>query len=626
MPANNKFDGPLRASVVGGLLLCAALSSPALTMDRLRGTAWLGQPLDVTAQVRPEAGEDTAALCFEAEVFHGDQRQEASRVRLNTTVVSATGGLQVRVRSAVPVDEPVVTVYLRETCVSKSTRRYVLLSEIPTEAVVSPTTPVALSALAASAQPTEAVPAVASKPAVVAPLPPAAPATAKPPVQKPVQVRPEGVHKPLPRPVKPAAPVAAAQSAKDSKQPVVKPATKVTPPPPSTGAQAARPQLKLDPVDTLSERVALLETQRENDSGSVEQETQRLKKLEDSVQNLLKVASRNDRTIAELRERLQQAEADKYDNPVVYGLLALLLAALGGGVYLWRQQGRKPATLGLTQMPEEVAVAERRSKDTPWWRRADRAESESFGASRWFSFLGRKPRAADEPVLGAAAAAYPARSAVEPVVAEDPVATLATMDAPGVEADTLPVLANAQPALAETVPVATTAEVDLDDLLAADSGAESAGEFPSLASNDASSVSAPEVLSGGRLDEGMVDSAEMQPVNLLPDASQMVAVPEFPVPQVDIDVSHLSLSPVDDTPLPSLKTPAAIEALTELPALEFQLDAPVLKAEPAPAAANPAVDESAAPAGLDGDDVPMLDFDFTRSDDEAGKSGGGKPG
>ena len=71
-----------RAKIIGIALLCVALGSQALTLGRIRGAAVVGRPLDMVVPVQMDAGEDASSLCFDADVFHADTRQDASRVRV----------------------------------------------------------------------------------------------------------------------------------------------------------------------------------------------------------------------------------------------------------------------------------------------------------------------------------------------------------------------------------------------------------------------------------------------------------------------------------------------------------------------------------------------------------------
>jgi pilus assembly protein FimV len=157
----------LRSGLVACVLLCAALSSVALTLGHSRGVALIGRPLDVGIAVTLDKPGQGADLCPDADVFQGDTRVDASRVTTSLEPGSGQNAV-VRVRSSQPVDEPVVTVYLRLGCKEKFTRRYVLLSEEPGDFVA----PVAAAA-----------PAVRPAP-VAPPAPPAAAAAVARPAER----------------------------------------------------------------------------------------------------------------------------------------------------------------------------------------------------------------------------------------------------------------------------------------------------------------------------------------------------------------------------------------------------------------------------------------------------------
>ena len=73
-----------KAVTVGLVLAGTALGSAALNLGRARGAAWIGQPLELLVPVQLDPGQADAALCAEADVFHGDNRQEAGRVQVQT--------------------------------------------------------------------------------------------------------------------------------------------------------------------------------------------------------------------------------------------------------------------------------------------------------------------------------------------------------------------------------------------------------------------------------------------------------------------------------------------------------------------------------------------------------------
>ena len=337
--------------ILGLALLFAALESQALTLGRLRGAAIIGQGLDVSVQVQTDTDESLSALCLEAEVFHADSRQDPSRVRVSFDPAPAGQPSTVRIRSSVAIDEPVVTVYLSAGCSQKTTRRYVMLADVLSEQappVAAPAPQVPLVTPAAAPAPAQATAGGAqAAPATAAGVPAGSSAgvatgsgAASPargsasPAPTPAK-RAQPVVRPRPAPAKAATPAPAAQAAES----------------PSPARPAGQSRLKLDPLEVLSDRVATLETSTANapaaQAARDSREAERLQALENSVKNLLAVATRNEASMADLRTRLQQAEADRYANPLVYALAALLLLSLAGvGYLLGRQNSRRQGVGG----------------------------------------------------------------------------------------------------------------------------------------------------------------------------------------------------------------------------------------------------------------------------------------
>ena len=321
--------------ILGLVLLFAALESQALTLGRLRGAAIIGQGLDVSVQVQTDANDPPSGLCLDAEVFHADTRQDPSRVRVSFDSAPPGQPVTVRIRSAAAIDEPVVTVYLSAGCSQKTTRRYVMLADVLSEqapAVAAPApqvplvtpaeSPAAAQTLPARVEPVPQSPAALPAGADVAAGPAAAPTARTAPATPARRAAP-----PVRRKAAPAAsPAPAAQAAEKL----------------SAGRSAGQSRLKLDPLEVLSDRVATLENTTANapaeQAARDSREAERLQALENSVKNLLAVATRNEASMADLRARLQQAEADRYSNPLVIGLAVLLLLSLAGIAYLLGRQ------------------------------------------------------------------------------------------------------------------------------------------------------------------------------------------------------------------------------------------------------------------------------------------------
>jgi hypothetical protein len=119
------------------LLACGWLlagEAMALTLGRARGAALIGRPLELVIPVTLDSSE-TQGPCAGADLFYGEERVRAPIVRWEPGI-----GMQgvVRISSPAPVDEPMVTVYLRVGCEQASSRRFVLLSELAPETEQGP--------------------------------------------------------------------------------------------------------------------------------------------------------------------------------------------------------------------------------------------------------------------------------------------------------------------------------------------------------------------------------------------------------------------------------------------------------------------------------------------------------
>lgn len=79
-------------------------------------------------QLMLDAGDDPQALCLEADVFYVDKPLDKASVRITPEKTTTAQDWLVHVRSATPVEGPVVTVHLRAGCVQKTMRRYVVLA------------------------------------------------------------------------------------------------------------------------------------------------------------------------------------------------------------------------------------------------------------------------------------------------------------------------------------------------------------------------------------------------------------------------------------------------------------------------------------------------------------------
>ena len=344
----------MRQTWTGCILLLTALGSSAATLGRHSGAAVIGQPLDIRVQVLLAPGEDLATQCLNADVFYGDTQVAANQVR--STPQKAEPESSVRIQSRQPINEPIVTLYVRAGCGTAFTRRFVLLADPLNEPIGAAAPAPALPAAVAQAAP--ATPGADTATGSAAPRSPAA----APPATRPV--------------AKPAAKPSAATPPRTS--------SVVRRPP---AAPAAAPRLQLDPIelDAGIERdptlrlspLLLSEPSASEDARAaagllwkslnappedILRDAQKLAALEAEAEQLRKAGAQSQNSIGELTAQLNEARDQRYRNWLVYLLGALLLLAL---LALLMASRRRPAQAGSdasrawwSAAPEDKVVPE----------------------------------------------------------------------------------------------------------------------------------------------------------------------------------------------------------------------------------------------------------------------------
>ncbi|MBC7435715.1 MAG: hypothetical protein H7332_06555 [Bdellovibrionales bacterium] len=351
----------LRQTVIGATLLLAAVGSSALTLGRSRGAVIIGQPLNVVISVQADNGEDAAAQCFEADVFHADTRVNGGRVSVTVEPGAVGRELNVRVRSSSPVDEPIVSIYLRAGCLQRTTRRYVLLADLASDVVAPITLPsLARQGVLPPDMNSAGQPGAAGAARV--------PAQAQPRAAARARARAAAANDAAPTaPTRAAAERAAAgagvvpgvSATSNAARPVAAPAA--TPARDSVirrKSESTRSRLKLDPLELLAESDPVLRSSSELITPPTEntqvraeaaalwrainaqpldilRDSQRLQGLEGDVKALRDATAKTQASLTELNARLQKAESERYANVLVYTLAGLLLAALGLAGFLW---------------------------------------------------------------------------------------------------------------------------------------------------------------------------------------------------------------------------------------------------------------------------------------------------
>ncbi len=373
------------------ILAIATLSGPAAAVGfgRSQPTATLGQALDFVVAVRLDAGEVLLPECVSAEVIVGDTA--LARGAIGASLESNGGAPQVRVRTLVPVDEPVVLVTVNLGCESRVSRRFTLFAD-----------PLGMNPL---------MPAVAEVPSAVQaqPTPPAAPASAPSPAAADAARTP-----PPPAPATRQSKLlsAAADAAKPAPRPprkaVVTKAAAV-----SAGGDVARPRLRLDdPVISAAAAVAAAASAAEREAAlklaeqtaiaaqaAASQATDRMAAMEKDLAALRKEAQASREMITRLSATLADADDRGRWAPMLLGaVLALTGLALWQAVKLRR---------------------ERATRDADWWATAQKAGAAPVaGAAEPASASTAAP--APPPVSRSVDLALPAAAAAAAAIAASP--------------------------------------------------------------------------------------------------------------------------------------------------------------------------------------------------------------
>jgi hypothetical protein len=321
---------PLRIAslVLGGVV--AASSASGLGFGRIPDSVAFGQALDVWVPLRLEAGEGLAPGCLQAEVRVGEQR-----VPPGALAVSLEGQgdrVQVRLRSALVVREPLVEVSLSAGCDGTVSRRFVLFAD-PADGRSGP-----------AAKPVVDEPTAAARP----PLRAAAADGAQQAGARAVRAaRQDG---PAPSPLEAAGGRAGPRALGGA----------------PAGVESAGPRLQIDdPQNLLRAAAAAVAAQDAARSAAApaagaadaaaEAVAQRVARLEARLKQVHEEADAQRAAMESMRSRLAQADEPARWQALLLGLLALLCAALLG--LGWRLRSL------------------RREQQAAWWRGAAAAHA-----------------------------------------------------------------------------------------------------------------------------------------------------------------------------------------------------------------------------------------------------------
>ena len=309
----------LRPTACAALLLIWVSGAPALTLESSRGTVVLGRPLDFNIPVTLSAGEDAGSLCLQADVFQGDAQVNSARVNVQLLKAGGNGSTTVRVSSSTIVEEPVLSVVIRYGCFSKSSRRYVVFADPPAianESIVGFSGTPAFS----SVPPSLAAPLIAPKKTAEGNLPAVVPEfkrQAKTVAPRPLVASPRLSSPASGKDIKPRLQLDGIESATES-------LTRLK----------STPELLVLPSElSTAQRVEAAALWRviSAQSDDLRQDIQRLTALQAETLALREASTKSRAEVSRLSMQLKDAEDSRYQNPLVFGLMAvvaLLIASL----------------------------------------------------------------------------------------------------------------------------------------------------------------------------------------------------------------------------------------------------------------------------------------------------------
>jgi pilus assembly protein FimV len=362
-----RFPNLLAVSLALGLLPTG--QATAMGFGNTLGATTLGHPLNFAVMLRLEPDERIEASCVKADVSIGDHALSSLSVRVRIEGQPGSNERRLRITTTVPVEEPVVGIALNVGCPTRLSRNYVVFADPPSATVVTPAN--ALPDISdqpdTSASPLASVIAPQGEPAVRPTLPRVA--SGAPAAQRPRAA-------------------AGQPTAATGGRPAAKVATGKAARPQKPAAEPARPKgptLQLDPVETdalispsLRMSGQLTQLAEAGQAGSAPyrfidpelvqrlEAQDRLKALESSMNQLRAEGQARQQALVELQARVQQAQAARYANPLVYALAVLCaLLAAGLGFLVWQRWRERQAAAWWVEPPAPAPVAAAAPAEAP---------------------------------------------------------------------------------------------------------------------------------------------------------------------------------------------------------------------------------------------------------------------
>ena len=334
-------------TAIGTALWLAATAAHAVGFGRITNLTQLGQPLNFAAGVRLEPDELLPRECVSAEVQSGDNKLQPGQVRVTLESAGDAAERNVRVTTSTLIDEPVVTVSVTLGCNAKVTRKFVAFIDPP---MINMAQAAPVETLPPQRQDSQLAPIVRM---VQGESPSGAGARRIERVARAATARNRA---------RAPAPLALGQATREARDAAVARAPRArAAPAPARQAAAGRnapagPRLQLEAAQVTAASAASAAASSSNTerplaaaetapaalsddtAALLARERARIKVLEDGLAKLHSDSQATQASLTTLQARLQEADAGRYANPLVYALawLSALLALAVAGLW-WRQ-------------------------------------------------------------------------------------------------------------------------------------------------------------------------------------------------------------------------------------------------------------------------------------------------
>jgi pilus assembly protein FimV len=353
-------------TAIGLVLWLTAPSAHALGFGRIANATQLGQRLNFSAEVRLGSDETLPRECVSAEVLVGDNRLQPNQIRVTLEPGTDPNERSVRVTSTALIDEPVVTVSITLGCASRITHRFVAFIDPPTinMAQTAPGDSVPLPAQQVDSQVSPLVDIVQGSKAPAARRPERAQRTPRPRAVagSSAGVRAAGETPAGATSAEERRPARANRMAAGPRPTGGGPRLRHEAAPPVVGGPAppasAPPAVESVVTAALAAAAASAASAADEAGQKLAKERERIQAIEDSMKRLREDSQATQKALTALQVRLNQAEAERYANPLIYAL-AWLSALLGVAVAaMWWRQSRQRGNSQWWNSPAAAAAAE----------------------------------------------------------------------------------------------------------------------------------------------------------------------------------------------------------------------------------------------------------------------------